>query len=80
LRFSSGYHGHSKSPVEVARQSRVTLNDLPVPSGSWQEHHNKRNAKWNLQLAGSALFFVATAFSVCCSGMLQLTKQNLKGL
>lgn len=71
MRFASG-HGHSKSAVEVARQSRVTLNDMPVPSGSWQEHHSKRNAKWNMLLAASALFAAVTAFAVCCSCMLFL--------
>lgn len=68
MRFASG-HGHSKSAVEVARQTRVTLNDMPVPSGSWQENYSKRNAKWNMLLAAATLVFATTAFAVCFSGI-----------
>lgn len=61
--MSSG-HGHHKSPAEVAKAARVTLNDIPVPSGSWQEYNSQRNARWNLFLGASVVTLLATIFIV----------------
>lgn len=33
-------------------------NDLPVPQGDWHEKHQKTQARYNTQLAGSVLLFV----------------------
>jgi len=64
---SSAVHGHEhhRSDLEVVRQYRSTLNDIPVPEGSWQEHYDKRNAKWNMMLGASFVFFVGTLYVVC---------------
>ena len=62
--MSSGYGGHHKSPLEVAREHRVTLNDMPVPTGSWQEYYSKRNAKWNILLGSSVVALIATFYVV----------------
>lgn len=61
---SSAVHGHEhhRSDLEVVRQYRSTLNDIPVPEGSWQEHYDKRNAKWNMMLGASFVFFVGTLY------------------
>ena len=63
---SSAGHGHEHHPsdLEVAREYRSTLNDIPIPEGSWQEDYNKRNAKWNMILGASVVFFLATAYAV----------------
>lgn len=76
VRLASG-HGHAKSAVERAREHRVTLNDLPVPSGSWLEHHNKRNSKWNLLLAISAGTFAVTMYAVCMDVICQRLLSDL---
>jgi len=58
---SHGYdEHHGKSAVEVAKEHRATLNDLPVPQGSFQEYHNKRNATYNLILAGGIIAVIST--------------------
>lgn len=61
---SSAAHGHEhhKSDLEVAREYRNTLNDIPVPQGSWQEDYDKRNAKWNMMLGASVAFFVVSMY------------------
>jgi len=75
-----GYHDdHGKSAVQIARDHRATLNDLPVPSGSWQEHHNKRNTSYNLLLAAGVISLVATFILMKQSGSLYLhSAPNLK--
>ena len=40
-----------KSEVELAHISRTTLNDLPVPAGSWEANYARKQAKYNIQLA-----------------------------
>ena len=62
---SSAAHEHHKSDLEIAREYRSTLNDIPVPEGSWQENYDKRNARWNMMLGASFVFFVGTMFVVC---------------
>lgn len=63
--MSSGYgDGHHKSPLEVAREHRVTLNDMPVPAGPWQEYHSKRSAKLNILLGASVVTLFATFYVV----------------
>jgi len=65
--MSSAGHGHEhhKSALELARENRATLNDIPVPAGSWQEHYDKRNAKWNMMLGASIVVFAGTLYAVC---------------
>ena len=58
-------HGHHPSELEVLRESRGTLNDIPIPEGSWQENYNKQNAKWNKMLAASAVVFAGSLYAVC---------------
>ena len=68
VRASSGAahgHEHHKSDLEIAREVRSTLNDIPVPEGSWQENYNKRNAKWNMMLGASIVCFVGSLYAVC---------------
>jgi hypothetical protein len=55
-----GEHGHQKSLHELAKEHRVTINDLPVPSGSWQQNFNSRNTKWNMYLIGNIVLFGVT--------------------
>lgn len=37
-----------------------SMDDLPVPQGSWQQAHNKKQASYNLQLAACLAFTVLT--------------------
>ncbi|KAA0186752.1 hypothetical protein HAZT_HAZT009769 [Hyalella azteca] len=37
-----------------------TMNDLPVPSGSWQVAYAQTQSKYNMILLGSAIFCAAT--------------------
>ncbi|KAF4532279.1 hypothetical protein B566_EDAN007251 [Ephemera danica] len=48
------YHapaGHFKVP---------TINELPVPQGSWQESFNSKQRKYNMHLIGGISFFLGT--------------------
>ncbi|XP_063989680.1 uncharacterized protein LOC135168957 isoform X2 [Diachasmimorpha longicaudata] len=40
-----------------------TMDECPVPEGSWQEYHDKRQKTYNLQLIGG-IAFLAGAFTV----------------
>jgi hypothetical protein len=62
LRAQSSYApAHHRTDAEIAHDQHSTLNDLPIPSGSWQENYNRRNSKWNLILGVTATAFVASA-------------------
>jgi len=64
--FSSDHgHEHHKSDLEVVQEYHNTLNDIPVPEGSWQEYYDKRTSKWNMLLGASIVFFAGTMFVVC---------------
>jgi hypothetical protein len=58
---SAPAHHHHKSEVEILREHQATLNDLPIPAGSWQEHYDKRNSSWNILLGLAALVFAGSA-------------------
>ena len=57
-------HEHHKSELEVVRENRSTLNDIPIPEGSWQEQYDKRTAKWNMMLGASIVCFATTLYVV----------------
>jgi hypothetical protein len=74
--MSSDYHDdHGKSAVQVAHEHHSTLNDLPVPAGSWQEYHNKRNTTFNLILAGGIISLTLTIIMMEKTGALYLHGQ-----
>jgi len=64
---SAAAHGHEHHPsdLEVAQKFHNTLNDIPVPQGSWQEHYDKRNAKWSKLLGASIVVFAGSLYAVC---------------
>lgn len=41
-----------------------TMDDLPKFLGPWEENYTKRQAKFNMQLAAAAAFFVGTSLVV----------------
>jgi len=51
---------HWKTDKEVAIDQRSSMNDLPVPEGSWQEMYNKRNATWNLHMVAATFALIIT--------------------
>lgn len=50
-RIASYHDGH---------QRVSTMDDLPVPEGDWTEAHQKKQAKYNITLAASVVFFLGT--------------------
>ena len=50
--------------VEVVKETKTSLNDLPVPKGSWQTKYSEQTGRWNMLLAGSAAFFSVTMYAV----------------
>jgi hypothetical protein len=72
---------HGKSQAQVALEQRSRLSDLPVPEGSWQEYHSKRNATWNMVLAGGIIAVIATFIIMKQTGTLYLHGQpDLKSI
>uniref|UniRef100_A0A1B0AI05 Deltamethrin resistance protein prag01 domain-containing protein n=1 Tax=Glossina pallidipes TaxID=7398 RepID=A0A1B0AI05_GLOPL len=69
LGFSTGvlsralYHGVDK---------KVTMNDLPVPSGDWQEQHARQNTVYNTYLIVGVLALVGTIGLVKSTGVIEL--------
>ena len=61
------HHHHGLSPVERAKITKTHMDFMPVPQGSWQEYHSKRNSRWNIQLLASSAFLIFT-FVVVCRG------------
>ncbi|KAK4296110.1 hypothetical protein Pmani_031372 [Petrolisthes manimaculis] len=54
----------------VAEFKPPTLNDLPVPQGSWRDTYNQRQRKYNLQLVGGLLFTGGTLAFAKESGLI----------
>ncbi|XP_065556442.1 uncharacterized protein LOC136024856 [Artemia franciscana] len=50
----------------------VTMNDLPVPEGSWEVLHRARQARYNKHLLGGLAFSLLTAVAAWQSGALYL--------
>jgi len=75
--MSADYGGdhHGKSGAQIALEHRSRLSDLPVPEGSWQEYHNKRNTTFNLVLAGGIIAFITTVIIMKQTGTLYLHGQ-----
>jgi len=62
----------------------LTMNDLPVPKGSWQAHYEAKQKNYNLVLMLGVLSFGATLFGAYQSGLVvlnttpDLKKMNIK--
>ncbi|XP_033220482.1 uncharacterized protein LOC117175055 [Belonocnema kinseyi] len=56
-----GYHG---PPVDF---KPPTMNELPVPQGSWQADYNRRQTAYNLQLAAGLILITGTISFIVCS-------------
>ena len=61
---SSVRHGSS---YNVSHFKPASMNDMPVPSGSWAAHHSAKQSKYNMQLLLSVAFAVATLAAVSSS-------------
>ncbi|XP_076362826.1 cytochrome c oxidase subunit 7B [Tachypleus tridentatus] len=62
-----GMAGHA--PVHFKPPS---MNELPVPSVSWQELYNKKQSKYNIQLLLGTAFFIASVAYAVISGDIDL--------
>ncbi|KOC71185.1 hypothetical protein WH47_06246 [Habropoda laboriosa] len=49
-----------------------SMDEVPVPHGSWQEAYNKAQTKYNLQLAAGVLVLIATIVTGRMNGTLWL--------
>lgn len=66
--MSSDHHGGATP--ERMKEHLSTINDMPVPSGSWQEDYNKRNRTLNIKLASAMAALTLTALFVSFSNLL----------
>lgn len=53
-----------------AEHKQVSMDDLPVPQGSWQEDYNAKQAKYNKHLALGIAFTVFSIVVAKGSGLL----------
>jgi Deltamethrin resistance len=75
LRAQSSYApAHHRTEVEIAKEQHSALNDIPVPSGSWQEHYDRRNSRWNVLLGVVSVIFLGS--SVLVSDVYRFTVIN----
>ena len=49
-----------RHPKEIAITTRATINDIPIPKGSWKENFDKRNSRWNKWFAVSLVILAGT--------------------
>lgn len=63
---------HWKTDKEVSIEQKSSMNDLPIPEGSWQENYNKRNANWNIQIGVAAIALLVTAAIMNTTGCFYL--------
>uniref|UniRef100_A0A0P4VVX3 Putative conserved plasma membrane protein n=1 Tax=Rhodnius neglectus TaxID=72488 RepID=A0A0P4VVX3_9HEMI len=50
----------------------VTMDDLPVPCGSWETQYNTNQTKYNTQLAVGVIFAVITLIAAKATGLVYL--------
>ena len=62
--MSGGSDTPRKSDQQVVTEGRTRVSDIPVPEGSWQEHREKKNSRWNIYLAASAAVLGISAYAV----------------
>ena len=53
----SGSHHSQVVPYELRPP---TLDEYPVPQGSWQEDYNKKQKRFNIHLAAGVIIFSST--------------------
>ena len=52
------------SPEGNCSDTRATINDIPVPQGSWKEGFDKRNKTWNMYFAAGLVTLSVTLYVV----------------
>uniref|UniRef100_A0A069DN71 Putative conserved plasma membrane protein n=1 Tax=Panstrongylus megistus TaxID=65343 RepID=A0A069DN71_9HEMI len=50
----------------------ATMDDLPVPCGSWETQYNTNQSKYNMHLAVGVIFTVITIIAAKASGLVYL--------
>ena len=50
--------------AELARMYLRTLNDIPVPAGSWSKQYSAKNSKYNIQLGANVVVLLGTIILV----------------
>ena len=65
LAVRTAYHEAGwRHPKEIAVTTRATINDIPVPQGSWKEGFDKRNKTWNMYFAAGLVTLSVTLYVV----------------
>ncbi|KAK6168361.1 hypothetical protein SNE40_020912 [Patella caerulea] len=81
VRCMGGLQAGWKPERQVAIEQKITLDDIQVPEGSWQESYQKINSKNNMMLIASLGFFGATIFAMLKTGALYLHREpDLKSI
>lgn len=66
-----GHHKHHESLDHIPLKFRPpTLNEFPLPQGSWQAHNAELQSKYNKQLVIGLSFFIFTVGYVVFSGVI----------
>ncbi|BFZ14787.1 hypothetical protein BsWGS_17826 [Bradybaena similaris] len=69
---SHGTPAHWKSMKQICLENKNHMDCLPTPEGSWQEHYNQQQRKWNLLLLTSVAAVGVTCFVLYKSGTMYL--------
>ncbi|XP_054271886.1 uncharacterized protein LOC128992364 [Macrosteles quadrilineatus] len=67
-----GRNARKSSDYAIANFKKPTMDDLPVPSGSWQEHHSQMQAKYNRHLILGVGFFAVSLVVAKSSGLINM--------
>jgi len=49
-----------------------TMDELPIPQGSWQQYYDNKQKSYNLQLAFGVVYFVSTMTYIISTGAIYL--------
>ncbi|KAF2368906.1 Deltamethrin resistance protein prag01 [Trinorchestia longiramus] len=64
--------GRRNMSYQLTNFKPPTMNDLPTPSGSWKIAHAQKQHKYNMWLAGSAIFCAATVMTARVTGLINI--------
>jgi len=57
-----------------------TMDELPIPQGSWQQYYDNKQKSYNLQLAFGVVYFVSTmTYIISWSHLLELGSSRSQG-
>lgn len=85
--FSEAAITHVRAYHPPAHHKPPTMDDLPVPQGSWKAQHDANQARYNIHLIGGITFLAVTVGFIAKSGILDfnffpptLTDEEMKNM